>query len=159
MDFAEKLQQIIKFSGQKTSAFANSIGIDKGMISKYLNVGNQPSYTVLVNILNKYPEISAEWLMRGTGEMLLNGETAESNSGAVEEGSASDYQAKFDEALKTITETESKLDKVRLEFYMKDNNRLQIELQELKNKMAKLEERNLLLQNKLIGVWQSCDTN
>lgn len=145
MDFAEKLQQIIKYSKLSPSSFAKTIDVDRGMVSKYLNLGNQPTFTVVANILNKYPEISAEWLMRGTGPMLLNGEVE------IEETVPSTVvETKVENAIKVVNDTVSQINEVKLDFYMKDNNRLQIEIQELRNKLKKLEDRNILLQDKLL---------
>ena len=72
----ERLKQIISHLGISDRQFALSCGIAQ------LNGARELSLTTVYTVLSCYPEISAEWLLRGNGEMLLTSEqpTASSES-------------------------------------------------------------------------------
>lgn len=61
--------------------FAVNTGISESSLSRQLNCKTAINYDTLLSILRSYPEISAEWLMRGEGEMIKrNGVLAEPNA-------------------------------------------------------------------------------
>lgn len=47
-------------------------GVTNGVFSKAIRYGNEISTDKVENLLQAYPSISAEWLLRGEGEMLLS---------------------------------------------------------------------------------------
>ena len=47
--------------------FAEILGVQRSGISHILSGRNQPSLDMLTKILNHFPNISAEWLLRGQG--------------------------------------------------------------------------------------------
>lgn len=143
MEFKDKLGQIVHYYGLNMSSFAKKVNIGKTLLAKYVNQGSQPSYANIVSILNAFPEVSAEWLLRGVGPMLLKGEGTPD---------AQSIQEMADKAVESSIEIAKDITEVKLDFYKKDNNRLEIEMQELKNKVKFLEERNIILQNKLLGL-------
>ena len=70
----ERLKQIISNFGISDRQFALSCGIAQNTLSRQLNGARELSLTTVYTVLSCYPEISAEWLLRGTGEMLLTSE-------------------------------------------------------------------------------------
>ena len=50
-----------------SAVFANAIGIQGSTLSHILNGRNNPSLSVLQSILNRFPNISPEWLIMGQG--------------------------------------------------------------------------------------------
>lgn len=67
----ERITSIISFYGYKSKrAFADKIGIAQTSLNDVLK-GAEPKYSTLYKILLAEPLISAEWLMRGTGDMEL----------------------------------------------------------------------------------------
>lgn len=56
----------------KKSSFAEMIGVSKTAITDYTKLENfsSPNFEVLTKILSLFSNLSAEWLMRGEGEML-----------------------------------------------------------------------------------------
>lgn len=66
MNVKERIIQFIEFKGISTNAFEKSIGASKSYISNTKNI----SADIASNILLVYSELSAEWLLRGEGEML-----------------------------------------------------------------------------------------
>lgn len=70
----DRIKQIINYCGLSDRAFAIKCGIKQNTFSRQLNGLNEVSTQTALSILSTYPEISAEWLLRGKGEMLLASE-------------------------------------------------------------------------------------
>ena len=67
-----RIEKIQKHSGKNVTAFGSefsSVGIEN--IRKMIkNPDVNPSYSFIVELLRKYPEINWKWLLFGEGEML-----------------------------------------------------------------------------------------
>ena len=68
-----RLKEVVKYSSLSQNKFAIKADIDKGAISTMLS-GSRFGVDKLTKILNAFPEISAEWLLRNQGEMILRDE-------------------------------------------------------------------------------------
>lgn len=66
MTVKERINQFIDYKGIRINAFELSIGVSKSYWSNTQKI----SAEVVAEILRVYSELSAEWLMRGEGEML-----------------------------------------------------------------------------------------
>jgi transcriptional regulator with XRE-family HTH domain len=53
------------------TAFAKKCGVKQNTFSNQLSKLREVSLTTIIGILNAYPDVSAEWLLRGKGEMFL----------------------------------------------------------------------------------------
>jgi transcriptional regulator with XRE-family HTH domain len=65
-------QRVIDLAENKAESicgFAKAINVAQTTLSEYLNNGKIPSFKVVNGILDAYPDVSAEWLLRGEGEM------------------------------------------------------------------------------------------
>lgn len=68
--FTERLNQIYHQSGARSiKQFADAAGLVCGTLTDTLHNGTEPRYNILKCILKSNPDVSAEWLMRGEGEM------------------------------------------------------------------------------------------
>lgn len=65
----ERILSFLEVSGIKKVDFFEATGIQSSNF-KGKNMSSQPGGDMLVKVLTLYPEISAEWLMRGEGGML-----------------------------------------------------------------------------------------
>ena len=63
--------------GLKSSALADSIGVNRATISHILSGRNKPSIDFLEKLLNVYPNINTNWLISGIGYMQDNMEKKE----------------------------------------------------------------------------------
>lgn len=59
--------------------FAKKIGVSKTTLNSMYHRGVKASFTVLGAILSEFTDISADWLLRGIGQMKLNQEYIESD--------------------------------------------------------------------------------
>ncbi|MCM1031615.1 MAG: helix-turn-helix domain-containing protein [Oscillibacter sp.] len=64
----DRVRSIIDFYGFSVRGFAKNTGINQQTLYKCIN-GRIPSVELLQKILSAYPDISAEWLLMGEGEM------------------------------------------------------------------------------------------
>ena len=65
----ERIKEFLAKSGERSQRqFAYRTGINEMTLSDALR-GTEPKFTTLEAILKAYPKLSAEWLMRGEGDM------------------------------------------------------------------------------------------
>ena len=74
-----RIREIILSAGITDSAFAKRIGVTQSVIASMFQRGTEPSAKVLTSILLTYEDISAEWLLRGKGQMILSEVTPDPN--------------------------------------------------------------------------------
>lgn len=70
MTVKERVNQFIAHKGIRINAFELSIGVSKSYWSNTQKI----SAEVVADILRVYSDLSAEWLMRGVGEMIVSNE-------------------------------------------------------------------------------------
>ena len=72
-----RIKEVIALSGLSDRAFAIKCGIKQNTLSRQLGGVKEVSASTINAILDNYEEISAEWLLRGKGSMLLQKEETE----------------------------------------------------------------------------------
>ncbi len=75
----ERIKQLITSKGLTSARFADMIGVQRSGISHILSGRNKPSLDLLNKMLLTFPDISADWLITGQGDMLIS-ETKKSPS-------------------------------------------------------------------------------
>jgi transcriptional regulator with XRE-family HTH domain len=63
----ERIEKVMQLEKMNSAVFATAINIQGSTLSHILNGRNNPSLAVLQNILNRFPNISPEWLIMGQG--------------------------------------------------------------------------------------------
>ena len=71
MDVLQRIKALIDAKEHSVSSFAKEIGIAQTTLNTYLKLDRYPAYETLHAILHTFPDVSAEWLMRGEGEMFI----------------------------------------------------------------------------------------
>ena len=71
MEILQRIKRLIDAKGLNTNAFALRIGIAQTTLSTYFTKNRYPAYETLHAILYTFPDVSAEWLMRGEGDMFI----------------------------------------------------------------------------------------
>jgi transcriptional regulator with XRE-family HTH domain len=64
-----RVKQIIEVQNLTPSRFADHIGVPRSTISHILSGRNKPSLEVVQKILEAFPEIKADWLVQGKGNL------------------------------------------------------------------------------------------
>jgi tRNA(Leu) C34 or U34 (ribose-2'-O)-methylase TrmL len=63
----QRVMDLIDIKADSVYGFAKQINVAQTTISEYLNNGKKVSFTIIRAILDSFPDVSAEWLLRGTG--------------------------------------------------------------------------------------------
>ncbi len=71
MDILQRLKDVLKYSGQSVRAFSIKCGVSQPTLDKQIKGLRSVSIETIMSVLYAFPEISAEWLMRGNGQMLI----------------------------------------------------------------------------------------
>ena len=78
MNITQRLKDVIAFSGLSLRAFAIKCCISQTTLDKQVKGLRAVSLETISSILYAFPEISAEWFLRGEGEMLKSNNTDKS---------------------------------------------------------------------------------
>jgi transcriptional regulator with XRE-family HTH domain len=65
-----RIQLILKTKNISPSQFADQIQVQRSGVSHILSGRNNPSLDFILKILRTYPEIDADWLLFGKGQMI-----------------------------------------------------------------------------------------
>lgn len=69
MELIERIEQIIKYKQLSVSGFEKKISASDGVIRRAIRNKSDIYSRFLVEITDKFPDISAEWLLREEGEI------------------------------------------------------------------------------------------
>nr|DAT14078.1 MAG TPA: SOS-response transcriptional repressor [Caudoviricetes sp.] len=121
-----RIKEVIAYYKLTDRAFAIKCGIKQNTLSRQLNGVSEISVPTINAILDNYDDISAEWLLRGKGEMLISAnqskdENTERISRLVD--TIATLQGTINEQLKTIQVYEDKVRKLNGELAMMKNER------------------------------------
>lgn len=61
----ERLKKIMDEGGLTPAQMADRIGVQRSAISHILSGRNKPSLDFVLKVLESFPEVSSEWLLRG----------------------------------------------------------------------------------------------
>lgn len=105
----QRIKQLLKFKGLSVADFAIKIGLAPDTLSNYLQGRRKLSLVTIEAILKAFPEVSAEWLMRGNGQMIQGDQPTimGDNSGVVAghiEGKAITQGGELHKAISAIVE-------------------------------------------------------
>lgn len=106
MEIVQRILDLVNEKAKSIRDFALLIGVPERTISTYLKTGRTPSLEAIDAILRTFPEVSAEWLLRGEGSMFI--EQASPASNVIPAGMTGVYDAVIkgkDERIKEL-ETE-----------------------------------------------------
>lgn len=65
----DRIRLFLEKENKTSSQFAEEIGIQPSGVSHVLSGRNKPSLDFILKMLNKYNELSTDWLLFGRGEM------------------------------------------------------------------------------------------
>lgn len=70
MEITKRLKSVLDYSRLSVRALAIKCGLKQQTLDKHIKGISEVSANTLMAIARTYPEISTEWLLLGTGEML-----------------------------------------------------------------------------------------
>lgn len=65
-----RISKIIESMGLNPTSFAAKIGVQQRTLWNQLNGQRELSLETVIAIIENIPDVSTEWLLRGTGEMM-----------------------------------------------------------------------------------------
>lgn len=71
MELKERINYIIDYYSLTPSKFADLIGVQRSNISHILAGRNKPSLDFVLKVLEQFPGINSDWLVRGIGEVKI----------------------------------------------------------------------------------------
>ncbi len=71
----QRVKNIISTKNMTASRFADHIGVPRSTISHILSGRNNPSLELVQKILDHFPEVRTEWLIRGKGPMTMGSQS------------------------------------------------------------------------------------
>lgn len=66
----ERVKKIIETKSKSVREFSSMIGVKQVTLNQQISGSRSLSLDVVIAILNSFEDISAEWLLRGSGEMI-----------------------------------------------------------------------------------------
>ena len=66
----KRLKQFIAAVKITQAQLAETLGVARGSISHLIQGRNKPGFDFLTSMMEKFPDLNIEWLMRGTGTMF-----------------------------------------------------------------------------------------
>lgn len=125
----QRIKDFREYTAMSKSTLALSIGMEQTTLNNQFLGKRGLSLDLIIGILSTFSEVSAEWLLRDRGDMLISkfGESTES------------ITLKYNEKLEKLVDTISTLQEVINEknkvnqIILEENNRLKGELIMLKN--------------------------
>jgi transcriptional regulator with XRE-family HTH domain len=68
----QRIKKMLQVKKMSPSSFADRIGVPRSTISHILSGRNNPSLELVQKILDSFPDVRTEWLVRGEGNMINN---------------------------------------------------------------------------------------
>jgi len=83
---AERIREIIDFTGLSNKDFADSIDVAPAIISHILSGRNKASLHIVQQITNVYTNVNLAYLLNGEGSLIKNRNVSKSDPSAYDEG-------------------------------------------------------------------------
>ncbi len=80
MSLSHRLKLLIKSKKISQSEFARMLDVTRGSVNQWLAGKLMPGHNPTMKIFEVFPDISADWLLLGRGEMSYGNNTAESDN-------------------------------------------------------------------------------
>lgn len=123
----ERVMDIIKLKAKSVREFADSVGIKQVTLNQQLNGDRKLSLDTVLSILNSFEDISAEWLLRGEGEMYKT--VSENKNNNIDESQYVSIK-KYERIVNLFGQTAAELKEMALE-----NKMLYDEIRNLKGQL------------------------
>jgi hypothetical protein len=107
MDIADRLQQLLGVLKLNPNQFAKELGYERPeKIYGILNKKFKPSFDTLMDIVTHYPQVNANWLLRGESSMFTADEKSNSEATSLEAQKIKWLELQLAEKDKQLTDKE-----------------------------------------------------
>lgn len=65
-----RIKEFVSYTKMSVRKFALECGLKQPTFDKHIRGAAEPNATTLIGIARRFPELSLEWLLLGTGEMI-----------------------------------------------------------------------------------------
>lgn len=124
----ERVIEIVKLKAKSVREFAESVGIKQVTLNQQLNGDRKLSLDTVLSVLNSFEDISAEWLLRGEGEMYKT--ISENKNNNIDESQYVSIK-KYETIVNLFGQTAAELKEMALE-----NKKLYDEIRNLKAQLV-----------------------
>ena len=92
----ERVNELLISQSLSVRKLSEQIGVQQKTLNNQVSVSNPASLTLetILLILERFPNVSTEWLLRGNGSMFLDEKESSSNSDTTPAKRTSDYRIK-----------------------------------------------------------------
>ena len=75
----DRIKKLISKQNLTATQFAGEIGVQRSAVSHLLSGRNKPSLDFMLKIKNRFSEVNLDWLLLGTGKMILSMQDEQKN--------------------------------------------------------------------------------
>ncbi|MCO5723596.1 helix-turn-helix domain-containing protein [Robiginitalea marina] len=84
-EFKQRLEQIRSHYDLSAAALADAIGVQRSSISHLLSGRNKPSLDFVLKVVERFPEVTLNWLLEGVGHFPHEGDSQAGERSAAEQ--------------------------------------------------------------------------
>lgn len=103
----QRIKEVLQKNDLSVTAFSKEVGLPQATVNRQLMEDNKVSLSTIKSFLQRFPRISAEWLLKGVGDMCCSDISDEELQRQVDEANARGQHIGDNSNHNTQTMTES----------------------------------------------------
>ena len=113
----QRIREILKENNYSVRSLASAYSVNQATLNNQINRDTMLSVNTILFTLDKFPNISAEWLMRGKGEKFLNEQKEEAST--FDENFYKDIIRDYQKMVEDLQKKNARLEEIVAEFSQK----------------------------------------
>lgn len=107
----QRIKEVLQKNDLSVTAFSKEVGLPQATVNRQLMEDNKVSLSTIKSFLQRFPRISAEWLLKGVGDMCCSDISDEELQRQVDEANAKSQHIGDNSGHNTQTMTDSAIAK------------------------------------------------
>lgn len=103
----QRIKEVLQKNDLSVTAFSKEVGLPQATVNRQLMEDNKVSLSTIKSFLQRFPRISAEWLLKGVGDMCCSDMSDEELQRQVDEANARGQHSGDNSSHNTQTMTEN----------------------------------------------------
>lgn len=103
----QRIKEVLQKNDLSVTAFSKEVGLPQATVNRQLMEDNKVSLSTIKSFLQRFPRISAEWLLKGVGDMCCSDISDEELQRQVDEANARGQHIDDNSSHNTQTMTEN----------------------------------------------------